>query len=55
MQQQFNSQERDAAEWETLFKSVDERFGLERVVSLPGSMLSIIEFVWLADAAIGGI
>jgi hypothetical protein len=47
MLQQFNSRERDAAEWEALFKEADERFKLDRIVSLPWSILSVIEFRWL--------
>jgi hypothetical protein len=49
MLHQFNSQERDAAEWEALFRKADGRFKLGRIVSLPGSILSIMEFVWLGD------
>lgn len=46
MFQQFNSRERDAADWKALFQTADTRFKLARIVSLPGSILSVIEFVW---------
>ncbi|KAJ4301955.1 hypothetical protein N0V90_004051 [Kalmusia sp. IMI 367209] len=48
MFQQFNSPERDAADWKALFHTADNRFKLARIVSLPGSILSVIEFVWEA-------
>lgn len=49
MLQLFNAKERDAAEWEALFQDTDSRFKLERIATVPGSLLSVVEFVWLAD------
>ena len=48
MLEQFNSRERDAADWEALFAKADGGFRLARCVSVPGSILSVIEFEWLA-------
>ncbi|PVI08121.1 sterigmatocystin 8-O-methyltransferase [Periconia macrospinosa] len=46
MKQNYNSKERDAEEWEALFQLADKRFALNRIVSLPGSLLSVVEFLW---------
>lgn len=42
----FNTCERDADEWERIFKRVDPRFQLVNVTTPPGPSLSIIEFLW---------
>ncbi|CAI6332294.1 unnamed protein product [Periconia digitata] len=46
MKHQFNGKERRIVEWEELFQKADPRFKMGRVVSMPGSLLSVIEFVW---------
>jgi hypothetical protein len=46
MKQQFNSRERDAHEWETLFRLADKQFKLKRIVNQPGSFLAVLEFEW---------
>lgn len=47
MLEQFNSRERDAADWEAFFGKADGRFRLVRCVSVSGSILSVIEFGWV--------
>lgn len=37
-----NARERDAEDWEALFKQADSRLKLETVSALPGSILSLM-------------
>lgn len=53
MKQEFNSKERDAEEWESLFQLADKRFKLNRIVVPPGSILAVVEFVWQPETAEG--
>jgi len=46
MLQNFNSKERDADEWRTLFEQADDRLKLDRISCPPGSILSVIEAKW---------
>ena len=42
----FNSAERTASDWETLFKTADPRFVLLGIGCPEGSTMSILEFGW---------
>lgn len=41
----LNAKNRQIKEWVALFKSIDERFSLKSVASLPGYVNSLMEFV----------
>ncbi|MCJ1281752.1 hypothetical protein MMC26_001075 [Xylographa opegraphella] len=42
----FNSCERTKDAWRKLFAAADERFVFATIISVPGSELSVIEFIW---------
>jgi hypothetical protein len=46
MQQNFNSKERDAEQWESLFRAASPRFRLRGIDCPVGSILAVIEFAW---------
>lgn len=46
---QFNSRERTAKGWESLFLSADPRFRLRQIKQPPGSLMSVIEAGWEAE------
>lgn len=48
----FNSHERDADDWATLFQAADPRFGKPKVWIPEGSNLGIIEAVWEAKVGL---
>ncbi|KAK6613295.1 hypothetical protein ACHAPC_006483 [Botrytis cinerea] len=48
----FNSRERDADDWATLFQAADPRFGKPKVCIPEGSTLGIIEAVWEAKVGL---
>ncbi|OAG06626.1 putative O-methyltransferase [Paraphaeosphaeria sporulosa] len=52
MKQLFNSKERDAKEWESLFAAADTRFHIRRITCSPGSVLSVIEAVWTEGSTV---
>lgn len=51
MKQNFNSRERDADDWAELFGKADTRFKLKRITCSPGSILSVIEIIWVDEPA----
>ena len=42
----FNACERKKDDWRKLFAMADERFAFGTIITVPGSELSIIEFIW---------
>ncbi|KAB8207674.1 hypothetical protein BDV34DRAFT_234095 [Aspergillus parasiticus] len=49
MQQVFNSMERYLENWMDIFKKVDERLEVKRIVEPPGSLMSLIELLQTTD------
>jgi hypothetical protein len=45
----FNSRERDADDWDHLFRSADTRYGQVKAWVPEGSRLGIVEAVWQGD------
>lgn len=43
---QHNSLERSATQWSALLQRADPRLKLRRIVSLEGSLMSVVEVVW---------
>ena len=42
----FNSRERDATEWRSLFEAADPRFAFRGIIEPRGSMLALVEASW---------
>ena len=42
----FNACERKKDDWRKLFAMADERFVFGTIITVPGSELSVIEFIW---------
>ncbi|KAF2112203.1 S-adenosyl-L-methionine-dependent methyltransferase [Lophiotrema nucula] len=51
MKQQCNSKERNVEEWVELFARAEPRFQLNKVAIEPGSILSVVEFIWTSKGA----
>ena len=49
MLEMFNSKEREADDWLSLFQSADARFKFVDIKRPPNSKLSFIEVVWEGD------
>jgi hypothetical protein len=45
----FNGKERDLEEWTGLVESVDRRFVFQRVVQPEGSLMAILEWIWVDE------
>jgi hypothetical protein len=45
----YNGTERDLEEWKELVESVDKRFVFQKVVQPEGSILGILEWIWVDE------
>jgi hypothetical protein len=45
----YNGKERDLEEWVELVESVDRRFVFQKLVQPEGSLLGILEWVWVDE------
>ena len=45
----YNGRERDLEEWKELVESADKRFMFQKVVQPDGSILGILEWIWVGE------